>query len=156
MRNWTVRRNDVFRNNEACAASDEAPPVSGVGIALAGTKNASVVENSAVNNRPSGPSAFRGGISLFKAGPGYVPRDNTVRGNAAFGNRPDLFYDGTGGKRLGQQRLRHLPAAGPLLTRALDASMTASAMGARLASRDRCRAGGRGRAARDRRGPRGR
>ena len=97
VRNWTVRRNDVFRNNESCAGGDEAPSVSGVGIALAGTRNALVVENNAVNNRPSGPSAFRGGISLFKAGPGYVPRDNTVRGNAAFGNRPvDLFYDGTG------------------------------------------------------------
>jgi hypothetical protein len=97
VRGWNLRRNDVFHNNEACAASEEAPPLSGIGIALAGTKGASVVENNVVNNRPSGPSAYHGGIVLAKAAPGYVPRDNTVRGNVAFGNRPvDLFYDGTG------------------------------------------------------------
>jgi hypothetical protein len=98
VRGWTLRRNDVFHNDRACPASDEAPPVSGVGIALGGTRGAVVVENNVVNNRPSGPSAIAGGIAVAEgASPGFVPVDNTVRGNSAFGNRPvDLSYDGTG------------------------------------------------------------
>ena len=97
VRGWTLRRNDVFHNNAACPAGDEGPALSGIGIALAGTKGALVAANNVVNNRPSGPSAYHGGILLAKAAPGYVPRDNIVRDNVAFGNRPiDLFYDGTG------------------------------------------------------------
>ena len=50
-----------------------------------------------VDDPSSGPSAYHGGILLAKAAPGYVPHDNIVRDNVAFGNRPiDLFYDGTG------------------------------------------------------------
>jgi parallel beta-helix repeat protein len=96
---WRVANNRVNHNSEACA-NEGVPPLSGIGIALAGTDEVLVERNRVLGNRPSGPSLISGGIVVFStASPdigGDDPNDNTIKKNVAFGNEPDVFWDGTG------------------------------------------------------------
>ena len=54
-----------------------------------------IVANLILNNRPSGPSAFTGGVVLASVGP-TAPKNNSVHRNVILRNSPDLFSDGTG------------------------------------------------------------
>jgi hypothetical protein len=98
---WTAWRNTASHNNLACKAEGGggAPALSGIGIALAGASQTTVVRNWANANEPSGPSIVSGGIVVFstKAVGGADPADNLVKRNHAHRNSPfDILYDGTG------------------------------------------------------------
>ena len=60
-----IRYNYVTFNNEACAATDEGPALSGGGILLLGASDSSVTWNTVRGN--SGTEANSGGIVLMSA-----------------------------------------------------------------------------------------
>ncbi len=95
---WTVRKNVVRNNTKACPPSEEGPPLSGLGILLAGANHTTVVGNTVTGNRPTGPSFASGGIAVASTAPlgGTDPVGNLIKANKAHNNQPDLFYDGTG------------------------------------------------------------
>jgi nitrous oxidase accessory protein NosD len=92
----SMRANAIRDNTRACAASDEGPALSGVGIALAGAHDNRVTGNRITGNIPSGPTAFSGGVAVVRDFLGTAPEDNLVAGNVALRNQPDLFWDGSG------------------------------------------------------------
>jgi parallel beta helix pectate lyase-like protein len=94
---WDATHNQAWRNDKACPPG-EGPPLSGIGIAIAGGKNITLKENTLWRNRPTGDSAFSGGIVVVQPGPGGAePVGNRITANVAFRNLPvDIFYDGTG------------------------------------------------------------
>jgi parallel beta-helix repeat protein len=95
---YRIRDNDVRANNKSCPAGD-APPLSGIGIALAGTHDVVVSDNQVTDNRPSGPTIVSGGIAMFSSAPfgGADPVRNTVRDNIVLRNQQsDLYWDSTG------------------------------------------------------------
>lgn len=97
--NYRIIDNTARANNKACPANEEAPPLSGMGIALAGVHDTKVIDNEVRDNAPGGPSAFNGGITIVstKAFGGTDPTNNTVRDNESEGNQPaDIVWDGTG------------------------------------------------------------
>lgn len=95
---WTLTGNQVRNNTKACAPTDEAPPLSGLGVALVGPDNYVVTGNTITGNTPSGPSAFSGGVAVVDSTPfgGSTPNGNIVRYNQIRGNDPDIFWDGSG------------------------------------------------------------
>jgi Right handed beta helix region len=95
---WTVVGNTVHDNVKACPASDDGPPASGIGIALAGARDITVRGNVVTGNRPSGDSIATGGVVVFSLAPigGPDPTGNLVQANQLRDNDPDLFYDGSG------------------------------------------------------------
>ena len=97
--NYKIVDNDVFANNKACPASEDGPPISGIGIALAGVHDTPVKDNHVDCNKPTGESVISGGIVLFSTAfdGGADPTDNTVKNNEAHRNQPaDIVSDGTG------------------------------------------------------------
>jgi parallel beta-helix repeat protein len=97
--NWDLLGNVAKRNNEACPGGDEQPPISGVGIALAGTDEVIVEENTVIDNRPSIEAPFAGGVVVFATSEfgGDEPNGNRVRRNFIRRNEPaDIVWDGTG------------------------------------------------------------
>jgi len=98
---FDVHGNKVQDNTRACEASEEAPPLSGAGIALLGTRGMEVQGNHVLDNVPSGPSVFSGGVVVISGFEGTPPTDNTVIGNTILRNEPDIFWDQLGsGNRL--------------------------------------------------------
>ena len=97
---WVARDNVVRNNTAACPPSEDIPvPLSGFGIALLGTDHVAVQGNLVTGNRPSGDTAFAGGIVLASSAAfgGTDPTDNVIRANQARDNDPaDLVYDGSG------------------------------------------------------------
>jgi parallel beta-helix repeat protein len=95
---WTVKNNRVHDNTKACPAGEEGPPLSGLGIFLAGASHSTVLGNVVTSNRPSGPSLVSGGIAVASTAflGGSDPVGNLVKGNRLRDNQPDLFYDGSG------------------------------------------------------------
>jgi hypothetical protein len=97
---WSVRRNLVTNNTDACPGGDGPPPLSGIGILLQGTTDTVVSRNRVTRNAPSGFSAVpSGGVVLVSGAPagGSVERDNVIRNNVALNNSPvDIFWDGAG------------------------------------------------------------
>lgn len=94
-----VVHNKVRRNNKACAAEEEAPPLSGVGILLAGVDDVNVEKNAVLRNRPSGDSVLSGGVLVVSSpdNPRVTPDGNRVTKNVVLRNRPvDLLWDETG------------------------------------------------------------
>jgi nitrous oxidase accessory protein NosD len=93
-----LKYNYVTFNNEACEGSDEAPPLSGGGIALLGAADSLVAWNTVRGNE--GTEINSGGIVLMSASDltdGADPIGNTVKNNTAFQNSPaDISSDGTG------------------------------------------------------------
>lgn len=88
---WKLDHNRSNHNNKACAANEEAPPLSGVGIALAGASNNRITGNEVNNNVGSGPSPFiAGGIVLVSTTDfgGGIPSNNRIRQNHVKGNTP--------------------------------------------------------------------
>ena len=96
---WTVKGNRVHDNTKACPASEDGPPASGIGIALAGAARSTVLGNVVTGNRPTGPTLVSGGVAVFSTGPlggGADPVGNLVKANQLRDNDPDLSYDGSG------------------------------------------------------------
>ena len=98
VKDWPTEDNLVAGNNRECAASDEGPPVSGVGIAVLGGNDIDLIDNGVFGNKPATgfESAFAGGI-LVTASPEFTPprlsTDIKVGFNSAFGNATDLVLD---------------------------------------------------------------
>jgi parallel beta-helix repeat protein len=97
---YRINDNVSLANDKFCPASgDGQPPLSGIGIGLAGVHDTVVAHNVVKDNQPGGTSAFVGGIVIVstKAFGGTDPTNNTVRGNRLRNNTPvDIFWDGTG------------------------------------------------------------
>ena len=98
---FEVRGNEVVNNTRACPAFEDAPPLSGIGIALLGARGMEIQDNHIVHNVPSGPTAFSGGVVVSKGFGGTAPTNNTVVRNKILRNKPDIFWDKSGsGNRL--------------------------------------------------------
>jgi nitrous oxidase accessory protein NosD len=93
---FDVHGNKVQHNTRACAASEEAPPLSGAGIAILGAQGMKVQGNHVLDNASSEPSAFSGGVVIISGFGGTPPTDNSVIGNTILRNEPDIFWDETG------------------------------------------------------------
>jgi hypothetical protein len=97
-----VANNRVWGNNRACKGDpDEGePPLSGLGIVVAGGRHITVTANHVLNNHPTGQSLFAGGIAMVSSKEptgGSNPAWNTISFNVAQGNGPyDIFWDRTG------------------------------------------------------------
>ena len=106
--NVTVRDNKVHDNNKACAASEDAPPFSGIGIGILGDHTTKVEDNRVENNTPGGPSVCRPVASSSSTRPASVARRRPTtasRTTASPGNQPDIFWDGTGtGNKIKENR----------------------------------------------------
>jgi parallel beta-helix repeat protein len=93
-----ITRNLIHGNNGFCPAGQATPPLSGVGILLAGT-HAAVVEENVINGHRNNPAAVPGGgivvVDSSIAG-GEAPSDNQVNDNRLTDNQPDLRTDGLG------------------------------------------------------------
>jgi hypothetical protein len=93
----TAQNNDVDHNTKACPANEDTPPVSGVGIAVLGGHDVTLSTNVVTRNRPSGTTAFQGGVVIANQGPGSTnPMNNKVRNNTLHNNDPDINWDGSG------------------------------------------------------------
>jgi parallel beta-helix repeat protein len=99
---WTVTKNVVRNNTGACPEGEEGPPLSGLGIFLAGASHSTVLANIVTGNQPTGPTFVSGGIAVASTAPfgGNDPVGNLIKANKAHNNQPDLFYDGTGSGNL--------------------------------------------------------
>jgi hypothetical protein len=97
---YRIKDNASWANDKVCPGNDTGqPPLSGIGIALAGVHDTVVAENTVLRNEPAGVSAFSGGIVIVstKAGGGADPTNNTIRDNEVRHNTPvDILWDGTG------------------------------------------------------------
>jgi parallel beta-helix repeat protein len=91
----TIQTNTVNGNSAFCF-SDDAGPVSGAGIVLAGADHSIVRSNNVQFNVPSDFSVFQGGIVLVSGPAGTPASHNTITGNTALHNSPDLYWDGFG------------------------------------------------------------
>jgi nitrous oxidase accessory protein NosD len=91
-----VSGNEVVNNTRACPAFEDAPPLSGVGIALLGAKDMEIKGNHIIHNVPSGPTGFSGGVVVTKGFKGTPPTNNTLTGNTILRNKPDIFWDKSG------------------------------------------------------------
>ena len=97
---FDVRGNNVMNNTRACPAHGEAPPISGLGIALLGARGMEIKDNRIVHNVPSGPTTtpffHSGGVVAVRSFEGTPPKNNTVTGNTILRNKPDIFWDKSG------------------------------------------------------------
>ena len=73
------------------------PPLSGIGVALAGAHDVTVQANVIQGNVPGGATAFDGGVVVTDLGPGSTPpMNNTVTHNVITGNSTEINDSGTG------------------------------------------------------------
>jgi len=96
---WKLFGNLVRNNTKACPANEESPPLSGIGVALVGPDHYVISGNVITGNRPSGDTAFSGGVAVLDStdlAGGTTPNRNVVRGNIIKGNDPDILFDGSG------------------------------------------------------------
>lgn len=95
---WNVHDNKSTANNNTCPANEEAPPLSGLGIVVAGASNSRFWNNVVERNVGAGPSLATGGIVVISTVPfgGADPVGNTITANRLRNNAPDLLYDGSG------------------------------------------------------------
>jgi parallel beta-helix repeat protein len=98
-RDWRFVGNRVTDNDKFCPGEpDGFPPLSGIGIGIAGGSDNRLVGNVIRDNNPSGEVPFSGGVVVVDIGiPGAeLPSGNRVVGNVILDNDPDIFWDGTG------------------------------------------------------------
>jgi nitrous oxidase accessory protein NosD len=84
---FDVKGNTVKDNNRACPELD----VSGIGIALFGTRNIEVTGNQISGNIRSGSTEASGGVVVADGA-----RDSSVTGNRFGRNKPDIFWNKSG------------------------------------------------------------
>ena len=87
VRDFDVKGNTVKDNNRACPEFD----VSGIGIALFGSRNIDVTGNQISGNIRSGSTEASGGVVVADGS-----RDSSVTGNRFGRNKPDIFWDKSG------------------------------------------------------------
>lgn len=89
--------NTIIRNRKFCPpnAEEQTPALSGIGVALVGGQNMNIQKNWIVDNGPSGPVDFTGGVVLIR-GDSTAPHGNSLRRNVIVANELDIFSDGTG------------------------------------------------------------
>ena len=97
----SIQHNEITANNRLCPdVPYQAPAYGGIGIALIGARNATVVGNDVRNNRSQVGSAIPGGGILILDGAMFgadAPTGNSVRSNHLSGNTPfDTACDGSG------------------------------------------------------------
>ena len=97
VQDWLAKQNDASANNKPGAVGGDEPPLSGIGIAVASGIDVRLIDNGVFGNKAAGPgSPFSGGI-LVVGDPSFKPSVGTkVAFNTAFGNEPDLLWDGAG------------------------------------------------------------
>jgi hypothetical protein len=92
--------NRSWANDKACAANDDGPGLSGIGVLFVGVRDSVAARNVIRNNAPSGPSLFSGGLLLVSAAPidgGNDPMNDRIVHNTLLGNsRVDVLWDQTG------------------------------------------------------------
>jgi hypothetical protein len=97
---FVLWENDAWSNNKACGSEDGAPPLSGIGVLMVGTRHVVLHHNRLTNNRPGGESFVSGGLVMLSARQitgGSPLRNNTIRDNTITGNAPfDIFFDESG------------------------------------------------------------
>jgi len=94
--NVLMRHNTILANNQACPPG-EGPPLSGIGVALAGAHDVTIQANVIQGNVPGGATAFDGGVVVTDLGPGSTPpMNNTVAHNVITQNSTDITDTGTG------------------------------------------------------------
>jgi Right handed beta helix region len=95
---WRFIGNKISDNDGFCPGEGEDPPLSGIGVAIVGGADNTLVGNIIRDNTPTGEVPFSGGVVVIDPGiPGAnPPSGNTVRGNVILGNEPDIFWDGSG------------------------------------------------------------
>lgn len=97
---WLFAANQIHDNSRFCPADDEegAPPLSGIGVLIAGAHGNKLFGNVIKDNTPSGEVPFSGGVAVVDFGipGGEPPSGNVIKGNLILGNQPDLFWDGSG------------------------------------------------------------
>jgi nitrous oxidase accessory protein NosD len=95
---YRISDNTANDNTMACPGG-EHPPLSGMGIALAGVHDTLVSDNEVHGNHPTGPTIAAGGVVIFstKFIGGADPTNNRVRDNELSHNQPaDIVWDGSG------------------------------------------------------------
>ena len=97
--NLTLCHNRSWANDKACAARDDGPAMSGIGVAL--PRRAALDrrrQHDPQQRRRRGPSPFSGGLLLLSAKPfggGHNPAFDRIVGNTLSGNPPvDILWDG--------------------------------------------------------------
>jgi parallel beta helix pectate lyase-like protein len=94
----TAKYNVVNANNKSCSGHEGEPPLKGGGILLLGATDSTVAWNTIRHNR--GGEINSGGIVMASSEPltgGKAAKNNLVKRNLAYGNRPgDLIWDGEG------------------------------------------------------------
>jgi parallel beta-helix repeat protein len=108
--NWLAHGNKANNNTRVCPPEEGGPSSGGIGIAIAGAHDITLVGNTANDNVPSGQVDISGGIVVVSI-PGPTPEEsstatgNTIKFNKAFGNSPvDLFWDQQGDNRFIRNR----------------------------------------------------
>jgi parallel beta-helix repeat protein len=97
--NWMLTGNTANANDMVCADEEEGPPLSGLGIFIAGGSDNVVIANTTDDNVPQGDTLASGGIVLFSTADfgGDTADNNRIIANRAHGNEPvDLFWDQMG------------------------------------------------------------
>jgi nitrous oxidase accessory protein NosD len=92
---FDIGDNEFVGNDKACPA-DEGPPLSGIGVFLWGATGNTVHDNQVLDNTPTGPTAYTGGVVVAEGFAGTAPTNNLVTNNVVLGNSPDIFWDETG------------------------------------------------------------
>jgi parallel beta-helix repeat protein len=96
---WSARENSAIQNNEFCPSGEDAPAISGLGMAIVGDDGVVLKHNLVSGNHPTGAADVAGGIVVISAEPfgGSVENDNRVVDNVAHHNKPkDVIWDGNG------------------------------------------------------------
>lgn len=95
---YDIHDNSVHTNNAFCPGFEEEgfPPTSGIGVAVIGGRRIEIHDNDIRRNRPSDDVPFHGGVVIISFPGGSAPRDNEVRSNVLFRNRPNVFTDDSG------------------------------------------------------------
>ena len=91
--NVTATHNTILTNNAVCPGG-EGPPLSGVGVILAGAHDVTLQENVISGNAPAGGSAFSGGVVLATIAT-TPPMNNRITKNTIVQNSTDVVSDGT-------------------------------------------------------------
>jgi hypothetical protein len=91
--NVVARHNTILSNNNVCPGG-EGPPLSGVGVALAGAHDVTLQSNVISGNVAAGPSAFSGGVVMATIAT-TPPTNNFISKNSITQNSTDIVSDGS-------------------------------------------------------------
>jgi hypothetical protein len=91
--NVVARHNTILSNNNVCPPG-EGPPLSGLGVVIAGGHDVTLQSNVISGNVAAGPTAFSGGVVLLTIAT-TPPTDNFIGKNSITGNSTDIVSDGT-------------------------------------------------------------